>query len=304
MRPGNWWSCLRIRIGRTWTSCTCSFGRTELGAAYTDLYFCGIKVATVKGICRLCGLTKPLAYSHVVPEFVYRPVYKGAGADHWAIGVRRSRLGRFKPQKFQIGLRERLLCGDCEQFVNREYEQPSTRLWRHLATGAPLPHGVTAEQISSRAGSEGTIYRGVDYGSWKLFLLSILWRASVAGGEEWSGVDLGPMHETVVREILLRGDPKGQGDYPCAVYQIREPAEIIVVPAPVRLEGHRGYDFLLTNVALMFLVSSSLPPKMQAVGIDPSGKLQVAHLSLDQMPGMKGVRRVIKEAGKLPDSMT
>lgn len=257
------------------------------------------------GACKLCHLARPLRRSHIVPEFLYGPVYKGEGVEHWTVGLWRDAHGSLKPRKVQMGLRERLLCDDCEDLLNREYEQPSVALWRYLVgDSATPPRGVTEQRLRTASGNEGTRFSGLDYPSWKLFLLSILWRASIADGLEWSGVALGQKHEAIVRSMLLSMQPAEMEDYPCIIYLVRDnPARMIVFPGQTRIDGHRCYLFHLTKVVLQFVVSSHFSPELTPHGVDPSGTFLAVHLGLDDVPGMKGVRRLMSEAGDLPASM-
>lgn len=253
--------------------------------------------------CRLCMQPKPLQDSHVLPELVWSPLYKGGGTDHWTVGAFRNAQGVLKPRKVQLGLREPLLCRDCEQLFSREYEGPSTGLWRHLADGAALPMGITSRSLSAADGNTGTRFDGVCYRSWKLFLLSLLWRASVAGGPEWSGVDLGTTHEPIIGAMLLKADPRAQGDYPCIIYRARTQLRMIMLPSEARSDGHRCYVFPINRAVLNFLVSGHLPAEMQRHGIETSGSFLVMDVDQDQVPGMDGVRELAKEMGDLPPKM-
>jgi hypothetical protein len=58
------------------------------------------------------------------------------------------------------------------------------------------------------------LLENVDYGAFKLFHLSILWRASIARRSEWSAVSLGPRHEQRLRASLLEGKAPGRSSYP------------------------------------------------------------------------------------------
>jgi hypothetical protein len=51
-----------------------------------------------------------------------------------------------------------------------------------------------------------TEINGLDYAMFKLFHLSVLWRAGVSTREEFRNVKLGS-HEDVIRQMLLRDDP-------------------------------------------------------------------------------------------------
>jgi hypothetical protein len=199
-------------------------------------------------ICKLCRHERQLCDSHIVPEFVYAPLYD---EGRKLIGFRFGR-GSIKSHLLQKGLREFLLCAACEQLLNHDYEQPNVDLWRRLAAHE-REIDAQWEAFATPAGASGVYVKGVDYSSFKLFLLSMLWRASVSDRQEFKAVQLGP-HEEPIRRMLLQGDPGAKSDYPCIVFLFREPG-VILPPIRQRVAGHLMYHFILTTVQIWFLVS-------------------------------------------------
>src|SRR5439155_837633 len=57
---------------------------------------------------------------------------------------------------------------------------------------------------------------GLDYRPFKLCLLSILWRASIAKQALFSHVQLGSKHERTIRQMLIEDDPGPEDLYPIA----------------------------------------------------------------------------------------
>jgi len=180
--------------------------------------------------CRLCKNDEPLQNSHVIPEFLYRPSYD---AKH-RIGVVKAGLPRM--QLRQKGIREPLLCRQCEQLLNDRYEQPMSKAWREF-----LPDEIDRDSH---------LIDGIDYGAFKLFHLSVLWRASVAQGPEWSKVSLGARHEECLRAALLEGAVPDRNSYPLlgAVFvgpETKRPCLGWVIPTCVnRLDSARVYTSL------------------------------------------------------------
>jgi hypothetical protein len=60
-------------------------------------------------ICRLCGKPSPLQRSHIIPEFLYRPLYD----EKHRISV--VKVGSDRIGYLQKGFTEALLCFGCEQ---------------------------------------------------------------------------------------------------------------------------------------------------------------------------------------------
>lgn len=153
------------------------------------------KREVVEGQCRLCGEVRVLRRSHIIPELLWSPVYdpetKKAVSARFDLPYDRS-IGR--------GIREHLLCGACE-----------TRLGQHEDYFAKLWYGDAPFPTTLRDG----VRRNVNYTSFKLFHLAILWRAHVSSLHEFARVKLGPDAEPI-RKSLLSGVAPPEDIYPIA----------------------------------------------------------------------------------------
>lgn len=173
--------------------------------------------------CKLCGNSSPLKKSHIVPEFVFRPLYDEMHRMHVLS------LQEQKPRPFRYkGLRERLLCGECEAKLSK-YESYASTAFNDKETETPLD-GVV-------------IVKGVDYKQFKLFLLSILWRSSVSSLEFFNDVNLG-IHEDKIRKTILNDDPGPSEKYGIVPFALLDDhkiqADLIVQPSRTKMYGHVG----------------------------------------------------------------
>ena len=154
-------------------------------------------------ICRLCSALGPVRNSHVIPEWAYGPVYD---TKHRAAALD---LRRASIPYAQKGIRERLLCGTCEQEFGR-WEDTFQRFWKPaILFAAPItePHLCIS---------------GLPYDAFKLFHLSVLWRAGIAKSEAFALIKLGP-HEVHLRNILLEGRAPTDLVYPISASVLRDP---------------------------------------------------------------------------------
>ena len=94
----------------------------------------------------------------------------------------------------QKGIRERLFCESCEQHFNEYFEKPFREQW---VIAQPLPNPWTDESVH---------WVNVDYSSFKLFHLSVLFRAGVSTLPTYREVSLGK-HQEKLRHLLLNRDP-------------------------------------------------------------------------------------------------
>src|SRR5262245_14579922 len=125
------------------------------------MHYAGAKIMPP---CALCGEDRQLRHSHILPEFLSRPLY----VEHHEL--RQIGQAPTSPAFIQKGRRERMLCGDCESLFQR-HEDRYARYWYHRKR-PPFPDAL----------GKFFLLRGTDYASLKLFLLSLIWRASVAKG--------------------------------------------------------------------------------------------------------------------------
>lgn len=210
--------------------------------------------------CRLCLNDRKLCDSHIVPEFLYGDLYDD---NHKMMGI--NGLGNRGWKTLQKGIREQLLCIDCEQRLNDKYEKPFRKQWLE---DLPLPDRI------ARDAAHTVIY---DYRSFKLFHLSILFRASVSSLPTFQDVNLG-VHEERIRKMLISESPGQDWEYPilaCAVLNGRGEVEKRLISRPIsgRHEGHMAYGQIYGGAMWWILVSSHRNGLFCRAGLQPSGQI-------------------------------
>lgn len=184
-----------------------------------------MKRHSVKGLCPLCQQERKLVRSHIIPEFFVRAI---RNEDGRALGFWSSRpLARFVQQAFTY----RLLCAGCDNFLNTEYETPFLAFWRQAVPGV--------------AWGRNYLLTVPDYARFKIFLLSVLWRAGVCRDGEFARVDLGG-HEPVLRHMIRNCDPLSIHDFPILGAMLLVPDSLqithtLISPYATEWEGSRGY---------------------------------------------------------------
>ncbi len=154
-----------------------------------------IRGTKVVGKCRLRGEVGDLCHSHVLPEFMYEPMYD---QNHRFVALSASGSGESEP--VQKGYREYLLCRDCEGYFG-EWERQVAPVFRSLRQRL---HGASPNAV---------IRLPTQYASLKLFMLSLLWRASIAKHANYAAVDLASL-EPIVRRMLCSATPGSEAAFP------------------------------------------------------------------------------------------
>lgn len=244
-------------------------------------------VAETTGYCRLCLRLSELRNSHIIPEFVYKPLY-----DSRHRFFRLSTEPQQKTTFVQKGLRERLLCEGCEQHLSA-YERYASRI---------LPFQVVTDSEKNRHRSDVVVR--VDYGLMKLFQLSILWRASVSKLPDFSQVGLGPDEETL-RVMLLNGKPGAAQEYGCLITSVmmddQKLADGLVDP-PFRVTngGFTHYVFVFGGFVWVFVGAGSSPPfPFEQYFLQEDGILTIHKSKFEEVSFLMDSFREMKRRGKL-----
>jgi len=238
------------------------------------------------GRCALCHQTTDLRKSHIIPEFAYKAMYE----DNKMIAFEANDVEN--PWKEQKGLRDRLLCDSCEGFLNRAYEEPFKKFW--------FDHRI----LATRPVGKVVMLRVPDYAAFKLFHLSILWRASVCRNPFFGYVRLGP-HEERLRLMLRARDPGRAGEYPiscAAVFHESGVADnFIASPQRFRYKGYRGYHFTFAGCEWRYFITPDENPTIAQFGLRENGELPVIRRTLeDAFWTLNAVSLGMRRPGEFP----
>ena len=190
--------------------------------------------------CALCLEDRTIVRSHVIPVFLYEAVYD---QKH------RFRIidtgAEYKERWAQKGLREPLLCEICEGQLS-SYER-----YMSLVFSGAVNTTVERERQFQKIS-------GIDYYQFKLFALSVLWRASATDLTFFSKVNLGK-YQDIARKLLVARDPGRDNQFPILIGGVTingEPLNgVILEPTSSKVDGHFCYRFLFGGLIWVFIVS-------------------------------------------------
>ena len=192
--------------------------------------------------CALCQQTKPLCDSHIIPEFFYKKLYDSEHS-YFFVSTDPSKGAESRRK----GIYEKLLCTSCEKQIG-SFEDYSSKV---------LSGNVT---IDDSHRPNWIVLRNLDYTKFKLFQISLLWRAGVSARKEFSKCDLGP-HGERMRIMLLNGQPGEPYEYGCFIFFFptaqKEMQRIVYPPelAKSKINGHRCYLAVFGGLMWVYLVS-------------------------------------------------
>ncbi|MCG8056928.1 MAG: hypothetical protein JAY94_14700 [Candidatus Thiodiazotropha endolucinida] len=235
--------------------------------------------------CKLCGKEGKLLNSHTIPEFVYRPLYDEINRLH-VISSQDNERNKY----LQKGIREKLLCNDCERLLSKNERYVS------LVFSGSIPIHISGHSKLIRV-------EGLDYTKFKLFALSILWRAGVSKHETFEQVNLGS-HEIILGSMVLENDPGSPSQYPFLLSPIVLDQELlnglIVQPTVSRIAGHYAYRFVFAGLAWVFIVSKHrIPSALQEAALNKEGGLSMVPRNLSHMKFITDLVNEFKIKNKL-----
>ena len=194
--------------------------------------------------CKLCGSDKKLLKSHIIPEFMYKTMYDESHKFHCISSI--TEKPNYVKRK---GEWERLLCNECEVDMSKYEGYVALLLNGKMEINVRNHNGLI--EIS-----------GIDYKLFKLFQLSILWKASISNRALFNEVALGK-HEEVIRKMLLSGKPAENNKYGCIMIATMHDGEhidsMILQPKKKRVDGQICYRFVFGGFWWLFFCASHKP---------------------------------------------
>lgn len=221
--------------------------------------------------CALCLRSAELRESHIIPEFFYKPVYD---AKHRFVVFSTDPAERHDLE--QKGLKQHLLCDDCEERFCR-YETYVSKVF--------YAKGRQREEIHGRR----VAAQVVDYALFRCFILSLIWRMSESKLSLFRQLDLGPRHSEIIRQALLRDDPLRATQYPFIITEIMLEGQLwedfMMGPQKVKAEGQTTYRFIISGRLFIVGVSGLDPsPTMYPMLLHPGGKLFTLIQKREEIP--------------------
>jgi hypothetical protein len=233
------------------------------------------RLETKISVCKLCLEEKPLCESHIIPEFWFQSLYTN---NKFIQPKLDKKLG---VEIYQKGIKERMLCAACEGFLNTTYEQPIHKFWKEYIN------------ITDLQGSNNSHFflQNLDYTKFKLYHLSILWRAHHSENQMYEKVDLGGKHEEILREMILTQNPGEETDYPIfgSVHFRRATEEVMdaVMIKPLKVktgDGHYAYNFLFSGIVWWIGVSSHMQLETNTDSLTSDGRMILHKSYLEDDP--------------------
>jgi hypothetical protein len=220
--------------------------------------------------CRLCNLEKHLIKAHIFPDFLYKnlnlyvPDKKGQGRVHKAI--KKENKFEYNDKGLPTGIYDsNILCLECDNYLNQEFENYSKRIL----------FDEIFEQLVGQ--NDFKIFTQIDYTKFKLFILSIFWKASIS--EHFKGINLSLAVEEEIRLMLNKKDAKEQEDFGTVLFYLNEPeitSEFLSDIKTIKNQNKTSYAFIAGGILFYFYpVQENIPNSHKEMLISKNGSLKI-----------------------------
>lgn len=236
-------------------------------------------------VCRLCRNERELRNSHIVPEFLYSDLYNVKGH---MMGI--NGYGRRGWKPLQMGIREPLFCESCEQHFNEYCEKPFRAQW---VESPPLPNPWKATDV---------YWIKVDYEPFKLFHLSVLFRAGVSSLPTFSAVSLGP-HEERLRKLILNRNVGNNWQYPIFAYAVvhhrtNEIVQMVSAAKTARFGGRCCYGMMYGGAEWWICVASDRNVEFERGALRPDGKMPFIAMPWNEITSVQEASIALNQRGQ------
>lgn len=227
--------------------------------------------------CLLCGKqAKLLRKSHIIPNFMYRGLFD----EHnrmYALDLNDRQHSKY----VQTGYYDKyLLCHTCDNKLLGGLERYAALLL-YGGQSKTANHRITKEVLNEEM--DILHVSGISYEKFKLFLLSILWRAHISRNRFFKNIELSDLEPTI-KGLVLRNDPGPYEMFRIAILGIRRSdgslANLIVDP-DLKRDGEFHFAHFIINGMIYFI---ELKPGsgfhlFDNFSLSPNGVLKVPFVS-------------------------
>ncbi len=228
------------------------------------------------GECSLCLQEKELKNSHILPEFMYQNLYDSDPKRYFIFKANKDGFLKSKPKIKQKGVREHLLCDECELKLSR-YENYATETiyGKNFRNKAYQVKAIEYPDMQHFI----HVFAGFEYSKFKIFLLSILWRIIIS-----KTFNTPPIEDSIVEKLrysIFEEKPLEENDFGCLIQLIKFSKEknadgFILYPYVTINEGNFVLNILIDGLMYSFYINySGTPAETQMFFLQKDGTMTI-----------------------------
>jgi hypothetical protein len=236
--------------------------------------------------CALCKKRNELKESHILSKFFYKPL-KTIDGKIYVLTDDPSH----KNLIVQDGIKEYLLCGACESKRSKWETYFSNKWHRGELFGKTDSYEI----------------EGLDYSNFKLFLMSLLFMASISNDPLFADVKLTPTRFERLRQMVDAMDPGEVDEYGCSIRLLEDdhvdPKMLIGKAETINVTGVPVHRFLFGGFSLAFIDSEgiNIGEDIKSTYIKKSGSVLIRRKKLSELGYIMKTLKNLNDQGKLDE---
>lgn len=203
------------------------------------------------GTCKLCNQVGKLVRAHIIPRSFF---LKAKGSSKQLLEARTH--DKKIVQDWQNGVwDDEILCPRCEERLG-SWDQYGFELFGKPPGNDAFPRNDSEWQAF--------VLKDVDYSRLKLFVLSVVWRASACSEPFFEKIRLGK-YEPIIADMIRNQNPGGFDTFPLVVARLVGPGPRNATFAPYRQRSPEGINFVilfLPSIKIMVKVDNRPLPSI------------------------------------------
>lgn len=214
------------------------------------------------GKCKLCLQEKELLNkSHIIPNSFYKIFMDDDKSFVFTTNVEIKNKKDRPNKRFTGEFENGVLCVSCDNKILGSLDSYGINFFcKGFKSNYDL---IKIYDVKNLGGYDYSIIKNIDYKKIKLFLLSVLWRASISKREFFKDVDLGP-YENKIRKMILFDDPKLDKDFPIITYSTVDEKldlnSLIGQPRKVKQYNSHVYVFVINGLIFIYYINDRFLP--------------------------------------------
>ena len=245
------------------------------------------------GTCKLCGsYSKLIKQSHIIPNFMYKSLLD-EGNKFFFLSLKNN---IHKPQVFQTGVFDKyILCRTCENELLSKLEKYSS----YVLYGGRSKEDILVTNKKSLDGIRTIHVQNIDYRKFKLFVLSVIWRAHISSHVFFKNVDIGS-HDKIIKGMLLSGNAGLESEYRISIFAFKDSSDNLMrffLNPEVKKDDENHFITFFINGFLYFisLQTDSSFSFLTTLFLKESGEIEIPILSGELANNMLNALGLSKE---------
>jgi len=223
-------------------------------------------------ICKLCLQEKKLIKtSHIIPNFMYKGILEKNKK------IVETNLNNFKATTHRpTGIYDQhILCNQCDNEIIGGLESYAAKYFYHNKDIE-----LTIEEDENII---NLMFTNIDYQKFKLFLVSILWRASVSKQKMFREINLGTKYDEKARKMILERNPGTRDNFATCIIGLKSDQNLvlntIVEPRRLKMNGNTTYMFFINGLFYWFNISPyNVEDVFNRVSLDENNEMTIGIL--------------------------